>query len=213
MSALLPTDHVGIIVFLGRVANRDAALRSVPVGALDLTFAGPRGEAHGGLTRPSCSRVTAQYPRGTEIRNTRQLSILSAEELAAIAAAMGLDALDPALVGASAVIAGIPDLTHLPPSSRLQGEGGATVTIDLENRPCQLPAREIEAALPGFGAGFKAAARDRRGVTAWVEREGTWRVGERVRLHLPSQRAWAPAGAAAEGQQEAGVGETARRDA
>ena len=46
--------------------------------------------------------------------------------------------------------------------------------------------------LPGHGRGFKAAAADRRGITAWVEREGMLRVGEEIRLHVPAQRAWAP---------------------
>jgi hypothetical protein len=193
MPALVPTDHVGTLVWLGRVADRAAALRAAPTPALTLTFAGPEGEAHGGLTRPSCSRVTAQYRRGTTIRNTRQLSILSAEDLAAIAAAMGLPDLNPALIGATAVIAGIPDFTYLPPSSRLQAEdSGATVVVDMENLPCTLPAREIEADAPGFGARFKAAAKGRRGVTAWVEREGTWTLGARIRLHVPAQRPWAP---------------------
>lgn len=192
MPALIPTEHFGEIVFLGRVANRAAGLRAAPVEALRPTFAGPEGEAHGGLTRRSCSRVTAQYPKGTEIRNVRQLTILSAEELAAIAAAMGLGALDPALLAVTAVIRGLPDFTHLPPASRLQGEGGATVVVDMENLPCHYPGREIEAEAPGFGARFKDAAEGRRGVTAWVEREGAWRLGERVRLHVPAQRPWAP---------------------
>jgi hypothetical protein len=192
MPALELTEHVGKITWLGRVADRDAALRSTPVAALRLGFGGPEGEAHGGASRPACSRVRALYPAGTEIRNVRQLSLLSSEDLAAIAATMALATLDPALLGATAVIAGLPDFTHLPPSSRLQAEGGATVVIDMENLPCTLPAREIEAEAPGFGARFKAAATGRRGVTAWVEREGEWRLGARVRLFVPAQRAWAP---------------------
>jgi hypothetical protein len=192
MAALIPTDHSGTIIWLGRVADRRAALASGPVRHLHLSFAGPDGEAHGGLTRASCSRVLAQYPRGTEIRNTRQLSVVSAHELAQIAAAMGLDRLDPALIGATLVIDGIPDLTHLPPSSRLQSESGATLVVDMENQACQLPAKPIEVAHNGFGARFKAAATGRRGVTAWVEREGTLSLGERVRLHVPSQRGWQP---------------------
>ncbi len=192
MPALIPTDHVGEIVWLGRVADRDAALASSAVGTLRVGFAGPEGEAHGGLTRPSCSRVVAQYPRGTEIRNTRQLTILSAEELEAIAFEMGLAALDPALVGATMVVRGIPDLSHLPPSSRLQGAGGATVVIDMQNRPCTLPGPGIEAAHPGLGKRFKPAAEGRRGVTAWVEREGGFRLGEAIRLHVPDQRPWRP---------------------
>lgn len=193
MPALAPTDHYATVIWLGRVADRAAKLSSDPVRALDLTFAGVTGEAHSGLTRPSCSRVLSQYPRDTEIRNTRQLSIVSAEELAAIAAEMGLDRLSPDLVGASVVVEGIADFTHVPPSSRLQSDSGVTVTIDMENRSCNLPGREIECVHAGFGAAFKRAAAGRRGVTAWVEREGRLSVGDRLRLHVPSQRGWAGA--------------------
>jgi hypothetical protein len=47
------------------------------------------GESHSGATRPSCVRVTMLHPKSTEIRNTRQLSILSAEENTKIAASIG----------------------------------------------------------------------------------------------------------------------------
>jgi hypothetical protein len=191
MPALKPTDFVGQITWLGIVRDRDAALRSDPVDAVMARFDGPEGEAHGGLTRPSCSRVLAQYKRGTPIRNTRQFSILAAEDLDAIATRMGLPALDPALVGASMVIAGIPDLSHLPPSSRLQADGGATLVVDMENRPCQLPAKPIEAAHPGTGATFRAAAKGRRGITAWVDAEGVLRIGQTITLHIPDQPVWA----------------------
>lgn len=191
MPALKPTSFIGTVTWLGVVPDRDAALQAEPTTQLRATFAGPEGEAHGGLTRPACSRVKAQYARGTIIRNTRQFSILGAEDLAAIAADMGLDALDPALVGATMVIAGLLDFTHLPPSSRLQGAEGATLVVDMENRPCMLPARPIEGAHPGFGARFKAAAKGRRGITAWVEREGTFTLGEAISLHIPDQPVWA----------------------
>lgn len=192
MPALIPTDIVGRITWLGYVPDRDAALSSIPVEEIHASFAGLEGEAHGGLTRPSCSRMTSQHPRGTEIRNVRQLAVLSQEELDAIAGELDLERLDPALTGASLVIEGIPDFTHVPPSSRLQAASGTTLVVDMENQPCQLPAREIEMHLPGHGRGFKAAAADRRGITAWVEREGMLRVGEEIRLHVPAQRAWAP---------------------
>lgn len=190
MPALVPTSIIGEITYLGRVPDRAAGLPSVPLPRLVARFSGPEGEDHGGLTRPSCSRVLAQYPRGTEIRNTRQFSILSEEELAEIAAAMGLDRLDPALVGASMVIRGIPDFTHIPPSSRLQAAGGATLVVDMENQSCQLPAKPIEGMHPGHGARFKSAAAGRRGVTAWVEREGIFALGDKITLHVPSQRPW-----------------------
>ena len=192
MPALKPTDIIGEVVWIGQVADRDASLRSDALTEATLTFAGIPGEAHGGLTRPSCSRVTSQHPKGTEIRNVRQLSIMSEEELAAIAAACGLPRLDPALAGASLVVRGIPDFTHLPPSSRLQLPDGATLVVDMENQPCHLPAKVINADHPGAGDAFKTAAKGKRGVTAWVEREGRVRLGDAVRLHVPDQRAWRP---------------------
>lgn len=191
MSALKPTAFTGRITWLGIVADRDAALESASLPRLTALFSGPDGEAHGGLTRPSCSRVLGQYPRNTEIRNTRQFAVLSQEEIDAIAAEMGLPTLDPALLGTTMVISGIPDFSNLPPSSRLQGEGGATLVVDMNNRPCTLPARPIENRHAGFGKLFKPAARGRRGITAWVEREGTFTLGETVRLHIPDQPVWA----------------------
>lgn len=192
MPALTPTDIIGEIVWIGRVPDRDASLRSEPLEAAQLTFAGIPGEEHGGLTRPSCSRVVSQYPKGTSIRNVRQLSVMSAEELEQIAAASGLSDFDPGLAGASLVIKGIPDFTHVPPSSRLQFPDGSTLVVDMENRPCHLPAKVINADHPGAGDKFKAAANGKRGVTAWVEREGVMHLGDTVRLHVPDQRAWTP---------------------
>ena len=192
MPALAPTEIIGEIVWIGHVPNRETSLRSQATQEAQLTYAGIPGEVHGGLTRPSCSRVISQHPRDTDIRNVRQLSIVSFEELAEIAADCGLDALDPALVGASMVVRGIPDFTHVPPSSRLQLPDGATLVVDMENRPCHLPAKPINAEHPGAGDKFKIAAKGKRGVTAWVEREGVCRIGDAVRLHVPDQRAWAP---------------------
>lgn len=199
MSVLKPTQFVGRISWLGVVADRNAALESQSLTSLRASFSGPEGEAHGGLTRPACSRVRAQYPAETEIRNTRQFSVLAAEDLAVIAAEMGLEVLDPALLGATMVIEGIPDFSHLPPSSRLQGANGATLVVDLNNRPCTLPARPIETRHAGFGKLFKPAAHGRRGIMAWVEREGTFTLGEAVRLHVPDQPVWAHLDAARRG--------------
>lgn len=192
MPALKPTDHYGTVRWMGLVRNREAGLDAESVSALTLGFAGPDGEDHGGLTRASCSRVSALYPKGTEIRNTRQLSVLSSEELEKIAAKMGVARVDPTWLGANLVVEGIADFSHLPPSSRLQAESGATLVVDMENRPCHLPAPVIDADPAGAGKGalFRAAAKGMRGITVWVEREGELRLGERLRLHIPDQPAW-----------------------
>jgi hypothetical protein len=190
MPALKPTDFTATITWIGRVTDRAATLRSAPMSEVFASFAGVEGEEHAGLTRPSCSRVSSQHPRDTTIRNVRQFSVVSAEDLAAVAAKMGVAAVDPAWVGASLVIEGIPDFTHVPPSSRLQGPDGVTLVVDMENRPCHLPAKVIDEDAPGYGKAFKAAAAGRRGVTAWVEREGRLRLGDVLRLHIPDQPVW-----------------------
>ena len=193
MQALMPTTHTARVVWLGTQPEpvEKLVIRSMPLTEMPLSFAGYAGESHAGLTRPSCSRVLKQHKRGTEIRNVRQLAVVSAEEMAEVAAAMGLETFDYAWVGASLVVEGIPDFTHLPPSSRLQGPDGVTLVIDMENLPCQEPAVTIDKALPGMGKGFKRAAVGKRGVTAWVEREGVLRLGDVLTLHIPQQRGWA----------------------
>ena len=196
MPALKPTRFEGRVTWLGRVVTKDGPLDSQSAEALDFVFGGLEGEVHRGLTRPSCVRVTALHPEGTEIANTRQLSLLGQEELDAIAAEMGLERLDPRHLGATLVVGGIEDFTHLPPSSRLQAPSGATLVIDMENRPCVFPGKSVELAHPGKGRLFKPAAQGRRGVTAWVERPGRIALGDPLRLFVPDQRAWKHLGVA-----------------
>ena len=190
MPALKPTESCATIVWIGRVANRAASLRSHPLDTVTVTFSGIDGEDHAGLTRPSCSRVIAQHPRGTQIRNVRQFSIVSVEELAEIAKGMGVPEVKPEWVGASIVVKGIPDFSRIPPSSRLQGQDGVTLVVDMENRPCHLPAKVIDEDNPGAGKLFKRSAHGLRGVTAWVEREGQLKLGGILTLHIPDQPVW-----------------------
>ncbi len=191
MPVLIDSGYTGTISWLGQ-ASGEGSLRAEEHEHLALGFHGLSGARHEGENRPSCVRVKNLHPTGTEIRNVRQLTILSQEELAEIAAEIELDTLDPGLLGANLILSGIPDFTHLPPSSRLQAPDGATLTIDMENRPCVFPGREIEQNAPGHGAGFKPAAKGRRGVTAWVERPGQLNIGDELTLFIPDQRAWAP---------------------
>lgn len=186
MPLLRPTDVWLRVVWLGIVRDRGRGLASEPIEEVEAGFDGFPGEAHGGLTRPACTRTKLQYPVGAEIRNVRQITIVSAEELAEIAAALGLKALRPEWLGASMVVEGAPAFTRIPPSSRLVFESGAGLVIDMENAPCRHPAEAIEAAHPGHGSEFPVHARGKRGVTAWVERPGPIAIGSNARLHAPS---------------------------
>ena len=156
--------------------------------SIRVTYAGFEGESHSGLTRASCVRVKRQYPIGTDIRNTRQITIVSDEELAEIAQRLDIAELAPGWLGANLGIVGIPLLTTLPPSSRLILSGGVSLVVDMENEPCDGPAKEVEQRYPGKGRLFVKNALGRRGVAAWVEREGVLEQGDIVEVHMPPLR-------------------------
>jgi hypothetical protein len=160
------------------------AVESTPVPELVLTYAGVAGDRHEGLVRPSGPREP-WYPRGTEMRNERQLSLLGAEELAEVAATLKLAQLDPAWIGANLCLSGIPRLTQLPPRTLLMFPSGATIRIDGDNDPCRKSGRAIMNHVPDrpdLEFAFVKAATHRRGLVGWVEREGVVRPGDDVKV-------------------------------
>ena len=173
--------------------DRDTGLEKQTVAEAQFLFTGMEGDCHGGLTRKSDSRMLKQYRRGTEVRNSRQVSILSTEELTEVAERMGIPAVQPEWVGANMVIRGIPDLTLLPPSTRLKFPSGAMIVVDAENHPCRYPADIIAKHHPEAKKGFVAAAMHKRGVVGWVEAEGVIRTGDRITIWVPPQRIYAHA--------------------
>lgn len=194
MSLLLPTTIEAEVVWLGRVIDRKQTLASTPVECLSLGFDGIVGEHHGGLTRRSCTRVKRQYPVGTEIRNTRQVSLVSEEELATVAEAMGIAGIKPEWLGANIALKSIAQLTYVPPASRLIFESGCSLVVDTENTPCRHPAALLEELFPGAGLSFPKHARGRRGIVGWVERPGRVEIGDRLRLHVPQWPGYPPLG-------------------
>jgi MOSC domain-containing protein YiiM len=183
--------------FSGRVeallknTDRATGLEKSRVDGLTLRFEGIDGDCHSGLTRKADVRTLRQYPRDTPIRNVRQLTLLSVEELADIAGVMAIKEVKPEWVGANVVTSGIPDLTLLPPSSRMQFPSGASIVVDLETEPCRYPAEIIEKHNPDQKLGFVKAAKNKRGVTAWVEREGDVALGDEIVIWIPPQRLYA----------------------
>lgn len=179
--------------FQGTVQNifscedSETSIVSHVMDRVKLSYEGIPGDTHSGLNRPACSRFPYLYKEGVEIRNTRQLTLVSSEELAEIAAGLELDALPAGWLGANIELSGIPGLTLLPPSSRLVFSSKATIVVDLENRPCVYPAKIIDSHHPGKGRKFIKTARNKRGITAWVEREGMIEPGDSVEVFFPTQ--------------------------
>ena len=170
--------------------DRGSGLEKAASNDLQIVFDGIVGDCHSGPTMLSDSRTLKQYPRGVPLKNRRQVSIVSVEEMAEIAEKLNIPALPPEWVGANLLVSGIPDITLLPPATRMMFSSGATLIIDLENQPCKYPAEIIERHHPGQGARFVATAKHKRGLVAWVECEGQIRTGDSIRLFLPPQRIW-----------------------
>jgi len=191
MAILNPTQVVGQVHIVLVNGRPDAGLATERVGSAKLSYAGLEGDWHSSLVRESCVRVRRQYDEGTEIRNTRQVSLVSVEDLSVICENMGIARLEPEWLGANILVSGIPDFTLLPPSSRLIFSSGASLVVDMENEPCKYPGDVIEEHHPGRGQLFAKSALNLRGVTAWVEKTGVIAEGDTIALHIPPQRIYA----------------------
>ncbi|TIT21873.1 MAG: MOSC domain-containing protein [Mesorhizobium sp.] len=200
MPDLFPaTENPAEIVPARKLAARVAALYLAPfdrfetraVDTLQLGFDGIEGDFHAGTTRRSGGREP-WYPRGTEMRNERQLSIVAADELAIVAERMGIAEIKPEWIGANLLIEGLPHLSMLPSGSLLFFKGGATVKIDAQNGPCRIAGRPVaeKAGMADHEAGallFPKAAKRSRGLVAWVEKPGTIAAGEEISVRVPEQ--------------------------
>lgn len=191
MSIVIKTKIIGRIEQLLSAASRDAGFEKLQRQSLRLLFSGPEGDCHSGETRLSDSRTLQTYKRNTVIRNVRQITLISAEEMAEVAAEMELPQMNATWLGANILTSGIPDLTLLPPSSRLQFPSGATLVIDMENMPCRQVAEVIAKSFPKKSSQFVRAATHKRGLTAWVEREGEIHLGDEIKVFIPPQRIYA----------------------
>jgi len=161
------------------------------VETLPLTFEGIVGDVHAGHTRRSGGREP-WYPRGTEMRNERQLSIVAPDEMAIVAERMGLAEIKPEWIGANLLLEGVPMLSMLPSGTKLFFKGGVTIKIDGQNAPCRVAGRSIaeHAGMVDHDAGsllFPKVSRRLRGLVGWVEKPGVIAAGEEVSVRVPEQ--------------------------
>jgi hypothetical protein len=164
---------------------------SEAVDELRLDFQGIERDFHAGHTRRSGGREP-WYPRGTEMRNERQLSIVAADELAIVAERMAIAEVRPEWIGANLVMEGVPRLSMLPAGTLLFFANGATVKIDAQNGPCRFSGQSIaeRAGMADVAAGtllFPKVAKRLRGLVAWVEKPGTITPGEAISVRVPEQ--------------------------
>ncbi len=166
------------------------------IDELVLGFDGIAGDFHAGVTRRSGGREP-WYPRGTEMRNERQLTILAPDELKLIASGLGIAEVKPEWIGGNLLLEGVPRLSMLPAGTLLFFANGATLKVDFQNGPCRISGRSVaeHAAMADHTAGsllFVRVAKRLRGVLAWVEKPGRIVPGEAVSVHIPEQWIYRP---------------------
>lgn len=155
--------------------------------SIDVNFEGVVGDGHAG---PSREAYTGERePKGTVIRNDRQWSAVSVEELEEISRALDLEQpLAPATLGANLCISGIAELSLLPRGSRLTFPSGAALTVEEYNPPCidmgeQLAARHQRRDGSTLGPrDWLRPASGRRGVVGMVDVPGRIAVGDEVEV-------------------------------
>lgn len=185
-----------VIKRTGRVAAVGAApgdaIGAAKLDVLELTHEGIPGDRHAGFLRPADVRVP-WFERGRPIQNERQVSIVSMEDLAVIAANLGIDKVEPEWLGANLAVEGLPDFSFIPRGTRLFFASGAVLAVTDQNAPCRIAGEEVErhcAGMEGLGLRFAAAAKRLRGVVAYVDRPGTIKVGEEFKVRVPEQWIW-----------------------
>ena len=155
----------------------------IPVSSVLLTLDGIEGDAHAGRTQRTGAREPA-FRRGTTVANTRQLSLVSVEELSDIASRLGIEYIDPAWVAANVAIEGAGPITQLPPGTLLRTSSGATIYVAELNSPCRVAARLIaqHVVYAGDASAFVRHAKGRRGVIGFVYAPGTLQVGDELEV-------------------------------
>lgn len=188
MALLTKLKFTGKIEGLYLRPSREGGFEKTATGEMQLSLDGPLGDCHTGPSRKSDSRTLTLYKRGLDIRNVRQLTLLSNEELQVIANELEIKQVDPSWLGANIVFSGIRDLTFLPPSTRMQFPSGAVIVVDMENYPCSQIAEVIGRHHPEVQNMVVKKAMNKRGLTAWVEREGVIKEDDQVAIFIPQQR-------------------------
>lgn len=166
------------------VARRRDTFVTSRVAEAELDYGGIPGDLHFGLTKRAGARER-MYPRGTEIFNRRQITVVSVEECAAIAEKLGVETVLPEWLGANVAVKGFPNLTRLREGSRIVFPSGAGLLCEGENQPCIHPGKVIQGHYPdtpGLANRFVRLAMGLRGIVCIVERPGKIAPGETVKI-------------------------------
>jgi hypothetical protein len=156
---------------------------------IEVDFTGIVGDHHAGPSREAYSGD--REPKGTVIRNDRQWSAVSVEELAQISERLDLaEPLQASTLGANLCLEGIDDFSLLPRGSRLKFPSGAALMVEEYNPPCMYMSAQValkhttRSGKPLSRGQWQKPASGRRGIVGVVDVPGVIRLGDTVTVEV-----------------------------
>jgi MOSC domain-containing protein YiiM len=153
------------------------------VSRITLTFNGIEDDAHAGHTSKTGPRQPG-LRRGMTIANTRQISLVSTEELQIIADGLSLPRIDPGWLAANIAITGFGPITQLPLGTIVRASSGASIFLAELNSPCRLAAQLLvrHGGYTGNAQAFVKRALGPRGLVGFTYSEGDLSTGDALEL-------------------------------
>ena len=153
-----------------------------PVDMINATLEGIIKSRHYGFTRWSNSRKMV-------VRNERQWTGLSVEEVEIIRQKMNLRELAAEILKPNILIQGIPDFSQLPRGTKLAFENGTLLVVEEFTDPCTPMGQRIANRYITDADGkpikanmFPKAANHERGLVGVIEQPGIIRPGDKVEV-------------------------------
>lgn len=177
----------GTVVSVHAGMNEDLSKQALD--SIEVELEGIVGDAHRGFARKAFSGD--REPRGTILRNDRQWSGVSTEELAVISEQLDLSApLQAETLGANLCVEGIVDFSLLPRGTRLVFPSGAALIVEEYNPPCINMGAQVAAKYatcsgePITAKQWLKPAHGRRGVVGMVDVAGTISIGDEILVQV-----------------------------
>ena len=181
------TQLTGKVVSVHTGGNKD--LSKDEKTSIQVELDGIVGCAHRGYVR-KCWAVDKQA-EGSPRRNERQWSAVSVEELAEIAADMGIEGpVTAASVGANLCIEGVAELSRLPKGSLLKFPSGTELIVEEYNPPCKYMGEEQGKQHGVSATAFPKASTLKRGIVGVVEAAGEINAGDEVAVTVYETPSW-----------------------
>lgn len=136
------------------------------------------GDRHHGFIKPADARDVG-IKRGTPVRNWRQWSAVSVEELKVIAERLSIPQVEPQWLMANICFSGLRDLSKISVGAKIAFPSGAILHVEGENAPCTGPGKQIQKQFKQLSPSqFPKVAMGLRGIVGVVYCAGPISVGD-----------------------------------